>query len=251
LLGRLPRRTIVLSDHVGSFIQAHGRIPREAITRIYYGLDPAPFFASEVKEARASVRKSLGLAPEEVVFLCVARFAPQKDHATLLKAFARARSAERGGALRLLLVGDDPFGSRRAGAEALSEKLGLSDKVVFTGIRRDVPQLLAASDAFVMPSLWEGLGLVFLEAMAAGLPILATRVSAVPEVVLDGESGVLVPPADPEALARGMLDLSADPKLRARMGRAGEARVRELFGLEAMVERTIAVYQELRGRAAG
>ncbi len=246
-LGNLPARTIVPSDHVGRFIARHGRVHPERITRIYYGLDPSPFEAAASMQAseRAAVRAALGLGEREVVFTCVARFAPQKAHDVLLRAFAEARARSPEPALRLVLVGDDPFGDGKRRAEAVARELGpdVVRAVLFTGIRRDVPQILAASDVFVMSSLWEGLGLVFLEAMACGLPVLSTRVSAIPEVVIEDETGLLVPPADAPALARAMETLSVDPELRSRLGRAGRARVRERFGLERMIEETLAVYR--------
>jgi len=150
--------------------------------------------------------------------------------------------------VKLLLVGDDPFGDGRVKAEVLARELDLGPACVFAGIRRDVPALLAASDVFVMCSLWEGLGLVFLESMATGIPVLATRVSAVPEVVVEGETGLLVPPADVDALANGMLRLAGDPALRARLGGNGPRVVREKFGLPRMVDETIAVYREILSR---
>lgn len=248
VLGNVARRTIVLSDHVGRFVERHGRVARERIVRIYYGLDPEPFerAAREASPRRDALRAELGLRPDDVVLVCVARFAPQKAHDVLLRAFARARREEP--RLALLLVGDDPFGDGRVRAEALAAELALGPRAVFAGIRRDVPALLAASDAFVMCSLWEGLGLVFLEAMAAGLPVLATRVSAVPEVVVEGRTGLLVPPSDDAALAAAMLALARDPSLRARLGAAGRERVREAFGLDRMVDETLAVYGEVLGR---
>ena len=251
VLGNLPARTIVLSDHVGAFVERHGRVARSKQTRIYYGLDPEPFEAArrDVLPCRAAARAELGLGADDVVFICVARFAPQKAHDVLLRAFERARRSRSD--LALLLVGDDPFGDGRRRSEALAAELGLAQSVCFLGIRRDVPRLLALSDAFVMASLWEGLGLVFLEAMASGLPVLATRVSAVPEVVLDGQTGLLVRPADAEDLARGFLALAGDPAARARLGEAGRARVRAGFGLERMVEETLAVYALVLGRPTG
>ncbi len=242
ILGNLPARTIVLSDHVGRFVAEHGRVRPEKIERIYYGLDPSPFEAES--SDRAADRAALGLGADDVVFVCVARFAPQKAHDVLLRAFARAR-AERDD-VRLLLVGDDPFGDGRARAEALARELDLGGAAVFCGIRRDVPALLALSDAFVMASLWEGLGLVFLEAMAAGLPVVATRVSAVPEVVVDGETGLLVPPANEEELSAALLRLAGDAGLRARMGAAGRERVAAEFGLERMVDETLELYRRVR-----
>ncbi len=245
ILGNLPQRTIVLSDHVGRFVERYGRVRPQAIRRVYYGIDPAPFErAAELEPAeRARGRAEFGFAEDDVVFVCVARFAPQKAHDVLLRAVHAARAAAPG--LRLLLVGDDPFGDGRLEAEALARELALGDVVRFAGIRRDVPQILGLCDAFVMSSLWEGLGLVFLEAMAAGLPVLSTRVSAVPEVVLDGTTGRLVEPADPAALARGLCELASDGELRRRLGRAGRTRVRERFGLDRMVDETLAIYAEI------
>jgi glycosyltransferase involved in cell wall biosynthesis len=247
LIGRVPARTVVLSEHVGRFVERHGRVPRARQTLVYYGIDPQPFQAAAAAPAaeRERLRASLGLGSDEVVFTCVARFAPQKAHDVLLRAFAAART--RDARLRLLLVGDDPFGDGRRRAQALAHELGLDAAVVFTGIRRDVPQLLAASEAFVLASLWEGLGLVFLEAMACGLPVLATDVSAVPEVVERGVTGLLVPPGHPQALADALVALAGDAALRARLGRAGRERVRARFGLDRMVERTLEVYSSLLG----
>ena len=149
--------------------------------------------------------------------------------------------------MRLLLVGDDPFGDGRQRAEAVAEELGVkaSGVVVFAGIRRDVPRLMAASDAFVMASRWEGLGLVFLEAMATRLPVLSTHVSAIPEVVIDGETGLLVPPDDSAAMASAMVRLSAEPGLREALGEAGHRRVVQRFGLDRMVDETIEIYRSV------
>lgn len=261
IVGRIPARTIVLSDHVGRFIEEHGRVPRARQERIYYGIDPEPWAAAarvaraEDGEARNAIRAEFGFGPDDVVLLCVARFAPQKAHEVLLAAFAQARERfardEWTPPMRLLLVGDDPFFGYRPKAEAVAEELGLlkSGACVFAGIRRDVPQLIAASDVFTMASRWEGLGLVFLEAMAANLPVLSTQVSAIPEVVEDGVSGRLVPADDVEALAAGMLELSSDIDLRETWGGAGARRVAKVFGLDRMVDETLAVYTEVAKRA--
>ncbi|MEM6569319.1 MAG: glycosyltransferase family 4 protein [Planctomycetota bacterium] len=243
VLGRIPARTIVLSDHVGRFVEEHGRVPRARQSRVYYGLDPAPFEEAARTTDVAAVRASLGLAPDDVVFVCVARFAPQKAHEVLLDAAAKARESDP--RIKLLLVGDDPFGDGRTRAETVARDLELGDAAVFTGIRRDVPDLVAASDVFCMASRWEGLGLVFLEAMAASRPVLSTNVSAIPEVVVDGATGRLVPPDDPEAMAAAMVELAADPALRSRLGTAGHARAVERFGLDRMVDETLAIYADV------
>lgn len=252
MLGRVARRTIVLSEHVARFVAEHGRIPRSRLTQIYYGLDPVPFqlAGAERAEARRAVRAELGIPADAFVFTCVARFAPQKAHGDLLAGFARARAATKGAPpLVLVLAGDDPFGDGRERTEARAAELGLGTSAIFAGIRRDVPRVLAASDVFAMTSLWEGLGLVFLESMASGIPVLATRVSAVPEVVEDERTGLLVPPADPERVAEAMLRLARDPELCARRGAQGRARVLERFALPRMIDATLDVYREvLSGR---
>jgi glycosyltransferase involved in cell wall biosynthesis len=252
LLGRVARRTIVLSKHVAGFVAEHGRLPRARLTQIYYGLDPRPFELSgaERAEARRAVRAELGIPENAFVFTCVARFAAQKAHGDLLTGFALARAESRDGPpLVLLLVGDDPFGDGRERTERRAAELELGASTVFAGIRRDVPRVLAASDVFAMTSLWEGLGLVFLESMASGIPVLATRVSAVPEVVEDERTGLLVPPGDPPSIAAAMLRLARDPVLCARLGADGRARVRERFALPRMIDATLAVYREvLSGR---
>jgi glycosyltransferase involved in cell wall biosynthesis len=140
------------------------------------------------------------------VLVCVGRLAPQKDHPTLLAALARLPAE-----VVLLIVGGDPFGDGEARLKRAAAELRLGERARFLGIRHDVPDLLAASDLFVLPSLWEGLGLVFLEAMAVGLPVVATTVSAIPEVVEDGATGWLVPPGDPERLAATIAQALADP----------------------------------------
>lgn len=246
VLGRLPQRTIVLSDHVGRFFVEHGGLTEDRITRIYYGLDPAPFelAAAERETHRARLRAEIGTPADAIVFVCVARFAPQKAHHVLIEGFAQARAASTR-PLELWLVGDDPFGDGRQRAEAAAERCGVRSTVRFLGIRRDVPHLMAAADVFTMTSLWEGLGLVFLEAMATGLPVLASGVSAVPEVVVDGRTGRLVPPREPDAWASAAAELAEDAELRARLGAAGAERRRERFGLARMVDETLEVYADV------
>lgn len=248
LIGRLPARTIVLSDHVGRFIEEHGRVPIARQSRIYYGLDPEPFEEAARSVDRAAVLGEFGFGPGDIVFICVARFAAQKAHEVLIGAAAEARAEDP--RIKLLLVGDDPFGDGRERAEAEAKRLGVQvdggdGSVVFAGIRRDVPALMAASDVFCMASRWEGLGLVFLEAMATSRPVLSTQVSAIPEVVVDGVTGRLVPPDDVSAFARGMVELAGDPELRSKFGIAGHARVHGRFGLDRMVDETLAVYRDV------
>ena len=125
---------------------------------------------------------------------------------------------------------------------SLSAELGVTENVKFLGVRHDVDRLLAQADGFVLASRWEGFGLVFLEAMAAAKPVVATRVSAIPEVVEDNVTGLLVPPDDPAALAGALLELIREPARARQMGIAGHARVHAHFNATAMVAKTVAVY---------
>lgn len=238
--GRLMRRVhrlIALSDHVRRFVAEHGGVPLERLRRIYYGVDPDGLQASR---SRAEVRAELGVGEDTPLLVCVGRLAPQKDHPTLLAALVQLPPE-----VTLLVVGDDPFGDGRARLQAEAQRLGLGERARFLGIRHDVPDLLVASDLFVLPSLWEGLGLVFLEAMAVGLPVVATNVSAIPEVVDDGRTGWLVPPSDPTGLAAALREALADPDERARRGEAGRALLVERFGLPRMIDETLALYTEI------
>jgi glycosyltransferase involved in cell wall biosynthesis len=127
----------------------------------------------------------------------------------------------------------------------LANEMGVADRVHVLGPRKDVPALMHAIDVFVMPSIWEGFGLVLLEAMAAGRPIVASRVATIPEVVADGESGLLVPAGDPLALATALAELAEQPALAVRMGEAGRERLRKQFSVEKMVGDTELLYREL------
>ncbi|MBK6939905.1 MAG: glycosyltransferase [Planctomycetes bacterium] len=237
-VSRRARRVIALSDYVLEFVATAGRCPRDRLRRVYYGLDPQRF---EHGDADA-VRRELGLSATTHVALCAARFHPQKDHATLFRAARRLRDA--GLDFRLLLAGDDPFYGLRPGFERLARELGVADRILFLGVRHDIPNLLAAADLFVLPSLYEGLGLVFLEAMSASRPVISTAATAIPEVVAHDETGLLVPVGDDEALAAAWLRLARSSELRARFGAAGRQRVERSFLLPRMVDETLAVYGE-------
>jgi glycosyltransferase involved in cell wall biosynthesis len=238
MVSRIPARVIALSDHVLEFVATAGRVRRDKLVRIYYGIEPARFAGGD----RAAARAALGVADGVHVAACVARFHPQKDHPTLFRAAARLQRERR--EFLLLLIGGDPFHGLEPEMRAQVAALGLDDRVRFLGIRDDVPDLLAASDLFVLPSLFEGLGLVFLEAMAAGLPVLSTDCSAIPEVVEHGRTGVLIPVGDDEALAREWARFQDDRELGRRLGGAGRESVARRFGLGRMVDETVAVYRE-------
>src|SRR5262245_29260894 len=192
---------------------------------------------------RERLRQSLGLGTE-FAWLAVGRFETAKDYPNMLRAFARVL-AERPGAV-LLLVGR---GSLQSETEALAGSLGLVGKVRFVGTREDVPEFMTVADGYVMSSAWEGMPMVLLEAAAAGLPIVATRVGGNQEVVREGVTGFLAPPGDDGALAAALLRLMALPEAERRaMGARGHDHVRQHYGLGRVVERYEAAYREVLRR---
>lgn len=172
----------------------------------------------------------------------VARLIPEKDHPTLLRAAALAAAAEPG--FRLEVAGDGPC---LADVRALAGALGLGAVVKFLGRVDDVPGLLGRAGLLVLPSWLEGVSLTLLEAMARGLPVVATRVGGNPEVVDDGATGLLVPPRDPPALAAALLAVWRDHDLARRLGRAGRDRAARSFD----IRRTVAAYEALYRPAPG
>jgi glycosyltransferase involved in cell wall biosynthesis len=242
-LSRLDDRIIVVSEHVGRYMVEVGRVPAEKIRRVYYGISldrPISLAEAQVRE----IRRELGLPREGPFLFCAGRLDPQKGHLVLFEAMREV--VRRVPAARLVVAGAPQQASPEYVAElrAMAMSPELREAILLIGERRDVPRLMAACDLFVLASFWEGLGLVFLEAMAAAKPVVATRVSAVPEVVIDGETGLLVPPGDPAALADALVQLCQDAALRRRLGLAGYRRVREYFSADRMVEETLAVYHE-------
>lgn len=173
----------------------------------------------------------------------VGRLATAKAVDVLLEATARAVQAEP--SFRLEIAGDGPC---RDDLVALADRIGLAGHVRFLGVVSDVPGVLARGSQFVLSSLSEGIPLVALEAMSVGLPVVATSVGGLPEVVEDGETGLLVPPRDPEALARAMLRLYRDPDLCSELGRTARARALALFDVRRMVAEYEDLYLSLLGR---
>jgi glycosyltransferase involved in cell wall biosynthesis len=189
---------------------------------------------------REAVRRELGLC-DELLCITVANLRWEKDHATLLHAYAHL--AQEDARIVGLAVGEGPD---RAALEALARSLGLGpDRLRFLGARADVPDLLRAADVFVLPSRVEGLPLAVLEAMAASLPIVATAVGGVPEIVEHGVHGLLVSPGSPGALAGALESLAYDPARRLDMGAHAFVRARDECSLAAMARAYDAVYEEI------
>jgi len=193
----------------------------------------------DVPIGRDEVRERLGLPREAFVFGSVGRLGEQKSPLALLAAFERVAAACPGA--HLVFVGDGP---QREALEAAISRAGLVGRVHLVGLRRDVPELLRAFDAFVLASRWEGLPRVFPQAMAAGLPIVATRVDGAADAVTPGENGWLVEVGDVAGLAERMAGLADDSTAARRMGEAGRARVDE-FSARRMVDQLEGLYARL------
>ncbi len=247
VLSRADDAIICCSDHVARYVTTVGRAPADRVRRVYYGIDlgrPVDLGA----DRRAEVRRDLGVPDRAELVMGVGRLDPQKGWPDLIEAMASVVAARPNA--HLVIVGGAQQGDGsfvgRLRARALAPDL--AGHVTFAGVRRDVPVLMAACDLFALASRWEGFGLVFAEAMAAARPVVATRVSAVPEVVADGETGLLVEPGDIDGLAGAITRVLSDRALGGRLGMAGYRRVRELFAAPRMVDETIAVYREVIAR---
>jgi glycosyltransferase involved in cell wall biosynthesis len=195
---------------------------------------------------RAALRRSLGLDPARRYVVTVARLHPIKDHAMLLRAFQVV--AAKVPDVDLLLAGDGPL---REDLQALTGSLGLTGRVRFLGLRRDVPQLLQAADVFALTSLSEAASLTLLEAMASGLPVVVTDVGGNPEIVRQEVEGLLVPRGDWAAAADALLHLLQDAEAASAMGRAGQDRVRQHYQLQHTIDSYWGLYQRLSPSRSG
>lgn len=231
---------VAVSDDTAKICGAVGKAKR--IVVIENGIEAEP-----AEKSRDDVRRALGLG-EGPVCITVANLLPVKNHSILVKALARLRDA--GVALTAVFVGQ---GSEREAIETLAADRGLGpDRLKILGFRTDIPDLLHAADIFVLASQMEGLPLAILEAMSTGLPIVATAVGGIPEVVRDGVHGLLVPPGDPAALASAIGKLTTDEALRKRLGEQASARARDDFSFDTMTRKYHELYMDiLAGRARG
>jgi len=235
---RRATRVIAISDAVRRYVEDNLRPRRDQVVTVHYGIDPAPYRAIS-PEVVSGVRAGWGIPQDAYVIGTVARFVPQKALHVLLKAYATYRSrAVRDS--RLVLVGRGPL---EGDLKQLAAALGIGSAVVWAGFREDIPAVMRAFDCFALTSEYEGFGLVLLEAMAAGRPVVATAVSAIPEVVADGATGILCPAGDIEAVAAAFSRL-ADPGLQTALGEAGALRVERNFSIDSMVRKTVAIYRE-------
>lgn len=249
---RLADCILVNAEAVRQRLIAEG-YPPEKIAVIRNGIALSRF---ERKSGDGRVREDLALPPGTPVVAVLARLTRLKGVEYFLRAAAIV--AKRVQEARFLIVGDSVYrdgtqvfgdGAYRTELERYADRLGLGQRVVFTGFRLDIPDLLSEVAVSVLPSLSEGLSNVLLESMAAGVPVVATKVGGNPEAVEDGATGLLVPPRDAGALADAICLLLENPAVASGFGQAGRQRVAEHFSVERMVRETEHLYLDLLGRA--
>ncbi|MEY4564785.1 MAG: hypothetical protein RLZZ618_4062 [Pseudomonadota bacterium] len=239
LLGRASHKVIGCGEAVGGFLTDVEGLPADKVTVIANGINLRRFDGVD----RGALRRELGVADSTVVMGVIGRLHEQKGHADLLIALEALNRTHPD--FVCVLAGS---GELKDKIEADARARGLESKVRLLGQRKDIPNVLAGLDLFVMPSLWEGLPMAMLEAMALATPVLSTNVGSIPSVIDDGQDGLLVPPAQPERLTAALQKLMADPAWRRQLGEAGKATVVAHFNAAHTAAAYEALYLESLGR---
>jgi len=241
LVLRFFSKVITVSEELRQQLLTAG-LRGERVITVHNAIDPVAFI-SQGTQSISRLRQQLGIGRDQPLIATVGRLIPGKGHRYFLAAAKQVLQARP--EARFLVVGEGPL---RGKLEALSAVLGIQHAVSFLGFRQDVAALMEASDLIVLPSLEEGQPVVLLEALALAKPVVATAVGGVSEVVRHKETGLLVPPRDSDELARAMLYLLDHPDEGARMGQKGQEVVARDFTVEAMAEKTAAVYRQILAR---
>jgi sugar transferase (PEP-CTERM/EpsH1 system associated) len=242
LYAPIIHRFIPLSKELEDYLRNRIRVPERKITQICNGVDTSLFKGFPGK--RQPIPDSPFQDPKQVLIGTIGRMHGVKDQITLVKAFLRLIQSrpQWKAVVRLILVGDGPL---RAEALRLLDTANAGDLAWVPGARNDVAEIMRGLDLFVLPSIAEGISNTILEAMASGLPVVATGVGGNPDLVVDGKTGRIVSRQDPEALANAIRFYLENPEIRVRHGRNGIARITEEFSLSRMVEKYLGVYCEL------
>lgn len=239
-----PLASLIISNSaaIADRFQFRGKLLRKSLT-IINGVDTERFNPSVSGEL---VRRNFGFAPDDIVVGVVGRISPIKGHRTFLEAAAKLQGYRQ--RLRFLVVGGGIHPGEKEYEEQLrgfAEECGLKETVIFTGYQKDVRSHTAALDIAVIPSDAEACGRVIFEAMAMSKPVVGTNTGGTPEIIVDGDTGILIPPRDPEALTEAVLRLADDPRLRDRMGKNGRRRIEKNFSIEAHVKQIELAYSGL------
>jgi glycosyltransferase involved in cell wall biosynthesis len=241
-LRRRSHRVIAVSESARRHVLSKAGLRKRHTTTIHNGIDLTPYLSTGTA-ARVRIRSEFGLPPDADVIVTVAVLRQPKGIDDMLEALVPLVESRPG--LRYLIVGD---GSHRAALESKTAQLGLEGSVCFAGQRSDVADMLAAADVFVLPSLTEALPTVIIEAMAVGLPVVATTVGGIPEIVEPGNTGVLVAPAAPAELADAVGRLLGSPRQRHALGLAGRRAAIDKFSIDRQAARLVDEYHVLASR---
>jgi glycosyltransferase involved in cell wall biosynthesis len=227
---------IPVSKALEKYMVRYCRINPAKVTAVYAGIDLDKFNIRREKEEIDKLGEGFGLKKNDLVIGTVGRLEPRKGYRYLLESAVQVSKTYP--QVKFLLVGD---GELRDELEDLAKKLEITSKIIFAGLAQDVSSILSLLDIFVLPSLDEGLGIVILEAMAAGLPVIATDVGGIPEIVRDGETGLLVEPGNPSVLTSAITRLLGDKEYALTLGEAGKKYAGQ-FSSKVMVEKIEEIY---------
>lgn len=227
-------KIIVVSSAVKDFVIEKEKIDSHKLILIHNAVDAKKFMPCDA----AHLKKEFNISDGTFIVGTVSRLIPQKGQQYFLEAACRISGYPQD--IKFLIVGD---GLLRGDLESLSERLGLRDKVIFAGLRQELVEFLSILDIFVLPSIWEGLSVTLLGAMAMGKPVITTDIKGVEDLIIDGENGLLVPPKDSEKLAQAMLKLINDELYARNLGLNARKTVEKGFSLKTMIEKTEALYQ--------
>ena len=239
LCTRLSNSVIAVSEHTAEHMMSAENAPPEKLHVVLNGIDFGRLKLSDGFD-RQRVRREF-TDENTHLLLIAARLHPEKGYEDLLQAMQILRDRF-AGKIKLLIAGR---GELLNHYQAMTHSLGCDEVANFLGFRKDLPDLMAAADLFVLPSVAEAFGLVLTEALYLGTPVVATRVGGIPEIVTDGSDGLLVPPANPPALADAITELLNDPERRSRMAGAGREKIMGKFRFDEMVQAYEAIYQQL------
>lgn len=235
---RLADKVIVLSDEISDFFSSRCKVPKERFLTIHNAIPIRRFLETDGNN-RKIIRDEFDVASEEILYGFIARLAPPKDHPMFLR--AAVMILEKNPRARFMIVGE---GESKTALIALSSELGIENKVIFTGFRGDIPEIMAALDVVVLASRFEGMPVVLMEAMASSRPIVATISRGIVSVVTHEENGLLVPQGDSDALASACLRLENDDQLRERLVKSGLALAISTFNIETNISKTADFYRE-------
>jgi len=228
--------SVAVSNAIKTKIIQERHVPADKTTTIHYGVDLQYFLDTK----NQAYRKILGFHSKDIVLGTVARLSEQKGHRYLIDAIKEIVKKYEN--IRVLFIGDGPL---RKKLELQVNQLGLDSIIKFLGFRSDVKEILGVLDIFILPSLFEGLPNVVLEAMACGKPVIATNVSGIPEIIVDHQTGILIPPKDSNAIVQAIFQMLENPKKMKMMGKMSRKRVEEEFNLKKQVNSFIELYEKM------